>query len=255
MSFVHNKPKQTAENTIRVTKRYERIFSHAVALQQSGRLRSLIFCQRTCIYILNQDHTILIRFPLQGGETSRFKHPVSFKANDYDSNEFTERDGQIIFKQKHGEYYRDKACRVPNLTGKEVSKMYKKLSQQGTKKNRVPINSDFLKCMNSHLTHLEFQGRKGKLICRQRDIYSGSMITITKNLVKKTALFASTVQNFSTIGLRTTDFEALFSFTKTIYFYFAGKDVVLFESKNAQMPFTGIISRCVYDELGVDNGR
>lgn len=245
--------KKTKTIRPKATKRIELIFSHAVSLQQSGRLRSIIFCQRTSIYILNQDRTVLIHFPLNKTGTARFQHPISFKANDYDSNDFMEKDDHIVFRQRHGNYRRDKSCHVPGLTGKDVIKIYKKLNQQGTKKNRVSISKDFLKCLDENLTHLEFQGCKGKLICRQRSLYSGSVITITKEPIKKTRLFTSSIQAFPVMGLRTLDFMALFSFADVIYFYFAGNNTILFESKTAKIPFNGIISRCIYDELGVDN--
>ena len=237
----------------RVTKRIEMIFAQAVALQQSGRLRSTIYCQGSNIYILNQDRTVLLKFPIQGREASCFKGPVSFSANDYESNQFLVKDGYIIFRQSHGEYQRDKSCRTPDITGKDVIRIYKKQTTLAKKDNAVILNRDFLKCIDADLTHVEFQGRKGIFICRQRNLYSGSIITVTKNTSKKKGLFVSKpVEDFPATGLRTLDFISLFNFAEAIQFYFSGKKIFLFENKDIKIPFTGIISRCIYDELGVD---
>jgi len=240
----------------RVTKRIEMIFAQAVALQQSGRLRSTIYCQGSNVYILNQDRTVLIRFPLRDRETSCFQGPVSFNANDYDSDQFVEKDGRVVFRQKHGEYRRDKSCQAPDLSGKDVLRMFQEQTKQAGRDNPVSLNKDFLKCLDEDLSHVEFHGVKGQFICRQRNIYSGTTIMITKEPSKKKVLFASKpVQDFPVMGLRTNDLIALFSFADSIQFCFSGKWIVLFKNKDVRMPFTGILSRCVYDQIGVDHGR
>lgn len=239
-----------------VTKRIEMIFAQAVALQQSGRLRSTIYCQGSNVYILNQDRTVLIRFPLRDRELSCFQGPVSFNANDYDSDSFTEEKGRVVFRQKHGEYRRDKSCQAPDLSGKDVLRIFQEQMKQVSRDNGVSLNKDFLRCLDEDLSHVEFQGVKGQLVCRQRNIYSGTIITVTKDAPKSKVLFASKpVKDFPVIGLRTNDLLALFSFADSIQFCFSGKRIVLFENKDVRMPFTGVISRCVYDEIGVDHGR
>jgi hypothetical protein len=255
MAFSGKKPKQTLEKTNKVTKRHELIFYHAVALQQSGRLRSSIHCRGSKIFILNQDNTVLLRFTLG---KKHFQKPFSFNANDYESNQFTVEGEHIIFHIQHGKYQRDKACRVSNINNKDVMLMFKKQTASVKKENAIVLDKDFLKCLDSDLNHLEFKGHKNKLICRQRNLYTGTVVTVTvTDTKKKKGLFTTKpVQNFPATGIRTADFLSLFSFTDVLTFYFAGDNVFYFENKDTKMPFTGVISRCTYDEIGVDkDGR
>ncbi len=145
--------------------RIENIFAHAAALQQSGRLRNTIYGLKKSVYILNQDFTVLLRFPLRQSENP-FDSPVSFAANDYDSNIFAEKDGKICFTQEHGDFLREKSCRTPGQSPKEIRRLWKDLSK-GVKENRVTLNNDFVKCLDDSLSHVEFSARKGGLIVKQ----------------------------------------------------------------------------------------
>ena len=74
----------------------EEIFAHAVALTQSGHLRSTIYCAGKYVYIMNQDSTILLRFLAP----EPFPEPVAFYANDYDSPEFYVKNGRVHFVKR-----------------------------------------------------------------------------------------------------------------------------------------------------------
>ena len=231
--------------------RIERIFAHAAALQQSGRLRNTIYGLKKSVYILNQDFTVLLRFPLRGSENP-FDSPISFAANDYDSNIFEERDGKICFVQEHGDFVREKSCKIPGQSPSDVKKMFKKLSSSARRENQVTLTTDFVKCLDESLSHVEFSARKGRLIVKQRNIYDGSVITITKK--EKTGLGITSdaqLKSFKPIGIRTNDLLALFAFAGSVSFCFFGKRATWFESEDRKMPFEGIISQCIYDELGV----
>ncbi len=231
--------------------RIEKIFAHAAALQQSGRLRNTIYGLKKSVYILNQDFTVLLRFPLRRSENP-FDSPISFAANDYDSNIFEERDGKICFIQKYGDFVREKSCRIPGQLAADVQKTFKKFAASIKNKNKVTLNMDFVKCLDESLSHIEFSVRKGQLIIKQRNIYDGSVITITKK--KKAGLGIASdasLKSFKPIGIRTNDLLALFAFAESVSFYFSSKGVTWFESEDRKMPFVGIISQCIYDELGV----
>lgn len=237
--------------------RVERIFSHAVNLQQSGRLRSTIYCRKTCVYIFNQDHTVLMKFPLNRWEQALFAEPVSFYANDYDSSNFKTVDGKVVFEQRHGDFIRKKSCKAPGLKGKQVAGIFDDLWAKAPKKNWVTLPKEFLNCLDMDLSHVEFKGKNKQLICYQRNIYTGSVSCIIKGQVKAKSLFSEPPQvaDFPILGLRTNDFVALFDFNPSIDFDFTGKDVVAFKSSEAGIKFTGVLSRCVYDQIGVEHGR
>lgn len=237
-----------------MTKRMEMIFAHAAALQQSGRLKSTIYCRKRSIYVLNQDRTVLIHFPLRSNEPP-FKRSLSFYANDYDSTQLTEQDGHICFVQRSGVYERQKSCQVPDITSKEIVTIFNQRLATAKKTNKVTMTKDFLTCLDESLSHIEFKGVKGHLVALQRNIYSGTIIKIEKATAKGLGLFTEEVKDFKVFGLRTNDFVALFTFASSLSFFFAGKDVVVFENTHHSMPFTGMLSRCVYDEIGVEHGR
>ena len=239
-----------------VNKRIESIFAQAAALQQSGRLRNTIYCMGRKVYILNQDHTILIQFALRESETP-FQTPISFNANDYDSNRFVEKDGKICFVQQSGDFVREKSCQVPNLSVKEVQRIFQARMEAATWANKVVLDKTFTTCLDESLSHVEFKGVEGQLIALQRNIYTGSIIKVSKQASTKKGLvsFSGALKDFRTIGLRTDDFLALFTFAPSLTFYFAGKDTVPFENLDQKLPFTGLVSRCIYDEMGVNHGR
>jgi hypothetical protein len=236
-----------------VTKRIVKIFAQAQALQQNGRLKSTIYCLKKAVFIMNQDHTILIRFPLRSGETP-FKKPVSFNANDYDSSQFVEKDGNVVFTTSVGEYVREKSCRSPQFRPKYVKKLFGKLESDESLKsaeNNISLGSGLLKCLNDNLSHIEFRGKDGELKIVQRDIYAGSVIRVTARtedgLHKKRK-----IQDFKAIGIRTNDFVSLFLFAETLRFTFASDKMIWVVSKDPKMPFTAFVGGCVYDEMGMD---
>lgn len=230
--------------------RIERIFSHAVALQQSGRLRNTIYCIRKFIYILNQSHTILIRFVSRDAE-SLFEKPVSFNANDYDSSDFEEKDGKIIFRKRIGDFVREKSCQTPQFTPLNIHKIFKQYLSDFDKSNRVIWNESFKACLDEDLSHIEFSSKKGEIIVKQRNIYSGNVITIQPVKKKGFNLESNKLKSFKPIGIRTNDFLALFQFVSNVSFYF-GRKIIWFESNDPSLPFKGVISQCLYNEIGID---
>ena len=228
----------------KVSNKVETIFAHAAALQQSGRLRNTIYCKKSFVYILNQDHTVLLRFPVE----KEFEAEASFNANDYDSKQFQIVNGKICFVINKGELERTKSCRTPEFSPSDVRKLFQKLLKSEKPFTTVNIGSNFLKCVDESLSHLEFSAAKNELIIRQRNIYTGSIITIKEK--SKGLVAEQRVKKFKPMGIRTNDFLALFSFIQSLSVSF-GKNAIWVESK-AGIRFKGIISQCIYDELGVE---
>ncbi len=226
----------------------ERIFSHAVGLQQSGRLRNAIFCIKNFIYIMNQDHTILMRFWV----AQPFEKSMGMYANDYESNNFKPIDNgsKIVFTTKDGAYIKKKTCKAAHLTPIKVHKLFKRLNKQFKQENGLNLTSQFLKMLNDGLQHIEFKIKKGKFLTIQRDIYSGTFITVERVGDESKLMKDKKLKDFGPTGIRTNDFVALFSFSDSITFYFTGKNTIWFQSNDPKMPFTGVLSQCIYDELG-----
>jgi hypothetical protein len=230
----------------KVNKRVEDIFAHAAALQQNGRMRNTIYCRKKYIYILNQDDTILLKFRLRASEVT-FAHPISFHANDYDSNQFYEKDGYIHFVTENETHQRIKRCGVPAQSPSQIHHKFQQLKP--STENAIEIGDSLLGFLDESLTHIEFSVVKGVLKIVQRNIYTGSIITIQEksgqnNLVQT----SSHLKDFAPIAIRTKDFFALFSFTNVVSFCF-GSDYIWVENKNHKTPYVGVVGLCKYNEL------
>jgi len=249
----------------KISKLVEEIFSLAVSMDQSGKLRNSIYAIKNKIYILNSDSTVLLRFFLRKFETP-FDHPVAFRANDYDSREFEERDGNIVFITKEGGYLREKSCRIPDSTPEEIEKLYLSYDTEEAD-NEVIIPKTILSLLEDGLSHIEFRGENGKLYMVQRDIYSGSIIEISKD--KSASGFGidvdKKISDFGPIGIRTNDFTSLFIFQDQVNFNFFNddkSDYIYIKGLSNTVNMSGFISCCRYDELSnitrsqeVEDGR
>lgn len=239
----------------------ENVFAHAVALDQSGRFRNAVHCMGQTVFIMNTDATALLRFILPMKDKG-FHSPISFFANDYDSSSFRMEGGKVVFVQSGGEFVRSKACSVPKQTFAEVEELFNRFWSDSTKKGaEISINKATLSLLSDSLSHVEIYSEKGKPVIVQRDIFSGNTI----ELKRKTSGFGlasakdSIPFDFGPIGLRTSDFMALFTFNDnvTFHFYEGNNNYCLVVGNNYD--FCGIISGCMYDELNklevIEDGR
>lgn len=232
----------------------EIIFSHAVSLSQSGRLRNEIYCQGSIIYIANFDNTILLQFHLP---FSQFKEEISFEANDYDSENFRVENDQILFLKEEGPFVREKICGKTGRTFSEIEGLFEKYFDQITLDdcNIVNLHNSLLSLLDENLSHVEVSSQNKKFLIIQRDIYTGGRIEIQEN--KKGFHSLHQIQeNFGPIGLRTNDLFAMFTFTENLKFYFRQhNDYCLLTGEMKlgsanKIDMKGIIAGCIYDEMG-----
>jgi len=238
----------------KVSPRVEKVFARAVALEQTGRMRNTIFCVKNRVYILNFDHTVLIRFLLPRTEKP-FSSPVAFRANDYDSNLFYEKDGKIVFETHSGGYVRTKTCMVPDRTPEDVENIWKELSAEersGEEGTWFPIPKNLVNLLEEGLSHIEFVGEKGKPVkIIQRDIYAGAKIEIQED--GKALLGNRLPFNFGPVAIRTQDLLALISFNDVVSIRFVSKeggaDFLRFKNQTPQLSVEGFLGCCLYDEM------
>lgn len=241
---------------MKLSNRLEDIFAHAVALQQTGRLRSTVYCIGRKVFILNQDQTVLLRFMLRKTDKLEFEQPVSFAANDYDSKEVEERDGRICFIQHAAGFDRVKSCKTPSMSPEEVEVLFK--GYELFQENPVVLHKEVLSLLDESLSHIEFSSKDGQLSIIQRNIYSGSVLELKREKAKGLGMnvVEDQVEDFQPVGLRTDDFMALFSFVDSFTFHFQTGGLVWAESRDEKMPMRALISKCKYDELGgTEHGR
>lgn len=237
----------------KVSNRVEEIFAHAVAMDQCGRLRNTVYVIDREVYIINQDNTVFLRFKLRESETP-FDHPISFKANDYDSRSFREVDGKIVFESEGNGFKRAKTCGTPDATPEEVRAMFKKFKP--VKTNKVKLTKDILPMMEENLSHIEIKAVDGEIQFVQRNVYSGSVIKVTR-AAEEGALGVDSPDeldgDFGPLGLRNGDFSALFAFNDNLIFTFppdGDGDYCCVRSRDPRMAMDGVIACCIYDELG-----
>lgn len=241
----------------------ENIFAHGVALDQAGRFKNAIHCFGNVVYIMNTDATAILRFTLPEREQG-FKTPISFFANDYDSAYFTMRDGKVVFTQQGEEFTRNKSCAVPKQTFAEVEELFNSFwsKEEVVGSNAsISINKKTLSLLDSDLSHIEIYADKGAPVILQRDIFSGNTI----ELKRKSAGFGlgaakDTIPfDFGPIGIRTSDFNALFTFNDNLNFFFYKDNNNYCLVTGDAYGFCGILGGCIYDELNtlevVTHGR
>lgn len=230
----------------KATAAMEDIFSHAVALTQANRLKNTVYCKGKEVLILNFDSTVLLKFELPSWETP-FANPVSFNANDYDSNRFYEEDGKIIFVSEVGGVNRKKSVSAPGATPDEVEAMFDKYTKLDS--CSITFHQNMLDALDEKLSHIEISVRDGAWKLIQRDIYSGSIIELTE-LKKGLQIGSAVSEDIGPIGIRTGDFIALFSFNERITFSFDPEYREYATVTGKKYNMTGRIAFCIYDEIG-----
>lgn len=226
----------------------EIIFSMAVALEQSGRNKNMIFGKGQIIYVLNSDKTILLRFQTQ---KDTFQTPISFYSSDYDSPNFKMVGEQVVFTQTKAGFERNKSVNIPSQTFDEIEKKFNCFNSESDIQNCiVTIRKEMLELLDDSLSHIEFMVKDKQFRILQRDIFSGAIIELKKEEEKGLGLINLDDvfnQDIIPMGMRTNDFFALFSFNDEIQIRFR-KDRFLINGDCNSM--CGVIGACLYDDLG-----
>jgi len=234
---------------ITVSKRVEAIFAHAVALDQSGRLKNTIYVKDNFVFVMNSTNTVLLRFVLPSSQAP-FQSPISFRANDYDSPNFYEEDGRIVFVKKEGDLERKKKCETTDATPDDIQELFKKFPP--IKSNRISLHAGILSLLDENLSHIEIQGADGAASLVQRDIYSGTILEIARTTEGFGMASPDEISSdFGPIGMKTNDFIALFSFNDMVDFFFdEDPETSYCRVRGSKTKMDGIVAFCVYDELG-----
>jgi len=233
---------------MKVTTRIETIFAHAVAMDNRG-MKNMIHCIGSNIFIVNFDYSMMLRFSLRKSETV-FASPISFNANDYESPDFTwsEKDGEIIFHTQAKEYERKKICRGnatgPNAT--EIRKTYHRLKHEGEESPLLfNLSNECCGLLDEELSHVEISAEDSTLILRQRNVYTGTMVEVSK---KDDGLISvdQLPKSMGPFAMRTQDFLSLFLIHRSLVFI-PTEDFILV--KDQKEDFDGVISLCRYDMI------
>lgn len=228
-------------------KEIESIFAYAVALDQTGKQKNTILCRDREVFIINFDKTILLHFDLPKS-CSSFNEEIVFDANDYDSSNFYIEDHSIVFKIVQDGYIRKKKCgtnKTVNL--KDIIVLYQSYTEKKITSN-FALKREINGLLQDDLSHVEIHYDKGLKIV-QRDIFSGTIIEITKDKSGLNLTATDKLSPFEPIGLRKIDLDALFLYDREVSFSFV-PDLNYFIIKGKTTNMQGILAWCLYDELG-----
>lgn len=230
---------------MKINKRVESIFAYAVAMDNRG-LKNTIHCIGRNVFIVNFDHSMILHFPLRNNEVV-FQKSISFNANDYDSSNFEEVDGKIVFISESKGYEKKKICGTSDEYDiQKLRSMFLKYIRSDTH-FRFTLSSDVCSLLEEDLSHTEISVEEGKLILRQRNVYTGNIVEVSQ---KEKGLFSSSnalPNHFGPVGLKTKDFLSLFSFNDVLAFY--PDDDYLIVKEEQKGDFDGILAFCKYDEI------
>ncbi len=231
---------------MRISKRVESIFAYAVSMDTRG-LKNTIHCIGKNVYIVNSDHSMILRFPLRQSEVV-FSSPISFNANDYDSANFEEVDGKIVFQTESKGYVRRKICGTADMYDvADLRKLYHDLITAHDYTFKFNLSKDCCSLLDENLSHTEVSVEEGKLLLRQRNVYSGNIIEVTLDEKGFFSGSSALPKSFGPVGLKTKDFMSLFSFHESLTFFPAPDFIIVKETQKGD--FDGILAFCRYDEI------
>ncbi len=223
-----------------------KLFGTIQQLAKSGRQKNFIFAWQNIVYGLNSDKTIILRMET---EQPISEEPISFFADDYESHDFKIEGGKIEFFTSGEEWNRKKITRIPDKSFEEVEILFFKYFQDYDQFPKISFHKNSLSLLQEDLSHIEFLVRDKKIYILQRDIYSGSIVELTR---KEEGLGFSLQEDdlkndFGPLGIRTTDFFSLFYFNDKINIYFTSSYFII---TGEVYNLTGIIAGCLYDHIG-----
>lgn len=225
----------------------EDIFATAVALDSASRVKNTVYCLRRKIFIKNFDNTILLQFDIPKYEKP-FRNPVSFNAVDYDSNQFREEKGCIIFTSEVGGVKRVKTVSAPGSSPADVKAMFEKYPNLD--ECEISFHAKILEAIEKRLSHIEISVKDKAWKLTQRDIYSGARIELS---YIKTGFGRGAEKlnvDVGPVAMRTSDFIALFSFNDRLTFGFDTKCKEYMSVTGKKHSLKGRVAFCLFDELG-----
>jgi hypothetical protein len=234
---------------IKVAKRTEKIMSTAVAMHQQGRFRNIIHLHPKEMFVVNQDRTMLIRFPYPPEQT-KIPRKVAFRADDYDSDHISIQGDQIVFHREEELYQKATWCSVTR-DEVDVVKLFEAYPGQ---KNffKFRLQKQVMSLMEESLSHVEFLGSDGELNLLQRDLYSQTVSQIRKKKGTGFGLDSEDIPDFGGVGIRTADLVALFAFNPELTFLFPKNPAKTgyCRVRGRVLRMEGVLAFCQYDEIG-----
>jgi hypothetical protein len=237
---------------VKISARLEAIFSHAAGMAESGKTRCTVYAYEDTVYLVNEDHTLYVRFPLRKGEKA-FDSPVSFNASDFVSGSLKEENGRVVFTTKADGMIRRKVCRTARASFDEIDERYEKYRNQFSPSGQFEIPKSVLGLLDPDLSHIEFHAIERTIHVVQRNIYDSSILDVFRDSdgLGLDEEIDQLPEDWGPVAVRTPDLAVLFAYVKGLEFIIPeGGNYLIFSSVGNEMEFEGILAECIYDELG-----
>lgn len=229
-------------------KSVEEVFALGLNVTKIGRLNATVYWKEDAVIILNSDNTLLVKF--EELRPSR-KDEVSFYVKDYEGMNIQTDKGEVIFTSSNDLYEKQKCCIVPPYGFDRLDDILDEHKSHKTGGvEMMDVSDKLLSLLDEGLSHVEFVFKDEEMIIVQRDIYTGQRLEIREK--SNDGLFSPTKNHrgkgLDKIGFRTKDIQSLFLLNPFVCFYFVSPNYTWVENK--QEHFKGILSNCIYDQLG-----
>lgn len=213
--------------------RLDQIVAAAVNFGRGAAGDAVVAWRRRMVYVLSYDRTVLLRVT---GVTPVRDDEVVFRACDYEGPLCSMEGLKVIFKIAD-----NAAVEVPrpSYSFEGLDALFERLRPDPVAANPSLFLSDrLLAVIDDGLPHVEFTWQGHDCIIRQRDIYTGKLLTIRA--------MPNVHADTDPLAIRTADLLGLFKLGKTILLERHGS---MFHATDGQH-WSAMVGGCLYDAMG-----
>jgi len=213
-------------------------------MSKNYSMDAILAAKGNVAYVLNSECTVLLQYI----DVADVQDEVRWKSLDWERGTARMDGDEVVFFGESGGCKRTKRCSAPTTTFSQLEEAWKVLMVNHTSDTaNLTMTAALAKeHLDDSLSHVEFWFENGTAVIKQRDLYSGTLITVELPSSKRQVggFFSTKPQPFERTSLRTKDLLALLSLEASLTFCL-GKNA----STAKGTKFTAIISNCVYDSL------
>lgn len=216
---------------------------------RDGRMAAILAVDDKVAFLVNPEHTLLMRFDLMIGTQSAYR----FRCGDYESGAVVSMEGDNVVFAQGGDVPRRKTVPAPSETFEQLEAVFSSLSREdGCGARKVRIEDGILRRLTEDLSHVEIGSNDdGEIVFVQRDLYGGGKLEVGPFLGGgsfglKRLCSRERVSVERPFALRTRDLFALLMASPWLEVSLSERSFTMIRGKRLK----GFVGNCVYDELG-----
>lgn len=224
--------------------RLEDLAGVAAQMSRNYQMDAILAGKAGTVFIVNSECTVLLRYT----GVADVGPEVRWKACDWEKGTARMEGDEVVFSSESGGCKRTKRCSAPAATFAQLEKAWTDL------RAKAPDGSPSLTMtaalagvhLEEGLSHVEFWYEDNTPVLKQRDLYSGTLITVELPSSKRQSggFFSAKPQPFDRTAIRTKDLQALLFLEGSLDFSF-GPEASIIKSTT----FEALLSNCIYDGL------